>query len=191
MNIEIPLFEGKQICLAPIDHEKDAEIESRWTHDAEFMRMLSPGLARPYSPFQLKKKYEEIEKNAEEGNRLFYFTIRLRADDRLVGFGKLAWIDWSNGSCFIQLGIGDPADRGCGYGAEALRLLMRFAFEELSLYRLWALVPEYNQRALSLFTKVGFVEEARRRQALNRDGRRWDLFHLSLLRPEWEALQVA
>jgi len=191
MNMEIPLFEGKQICLAPIDHEKDAEIESKWTHDAEYLRMLSPELARPLSPAQLKKKYEEIEKDAEEGNRLFYFTIRLCADDRLIGFGKLAWIDWSNGGCMIQLGIGDPSDRGCGYGTEALGLLLRLAFEELSLYRLVALVPEYNQRALNFFNKAGFVEEARRRQALNRDGRRWDLVHLSLLRPEWEALPVA
>ena len=191
MNMEIPLFEGKQICLAPIDHEKDAEIESRWTHNAEYLRMLSLDLARPLSPAQLKKKYEEIEKDAEEGNRLFYFTIRMRADDHLIGFGRLAWIDWSNGLGMIQLGIGDPSDRGHGYGAEALRLLLRFAFAELSLYRLLALIPEYNQLALSFFKKVGFVEEARRRQAINRDGRRWDLIHLSLLRPEWEALPIA
>jgi hypothetical protein len=32
MDITTPLFEGSLICLAPLDHDKDAEIESRWTH---------------------------------------------------------------------------------------------------------------------------------------------------------------
>ncbi|MBN1146276.1 MAG: hypothetical protein JXA78_03395 [Anaerolineales bacterium] len=30
MNIDVSLFESQNICLAPIDHEKDAEIESSW-----------------------------------------------------------------------------------------------------------------------------------------------------------------
>ena len=74
-----------------------------------------------------------------------------------------------------------------GYGTEALQMLMRYAFSELNLFRLAALVPEYNQAAIHLFQKAGFIEEVRRREALNRDGRRWDLIHLGLLREEWEA----
>jgi RimJ/RimL family protein N-acetyltransferase len=49
------------------------------------------------------------------------------------------------------------------------------------------LVPEYNEGALRLFQKFGFVEEIRRRKALNRDGALWDLIALGLLRSEWEA----
>jgi RimJ/RimL family protein N-acetyltransferase len=40
---------------------------------------------------------------------------------------------------------------------------------------------------LGLFAKAGFVEEVRRREALQRDGRYWDAIHLGLLRDEWEA----
>jgi RimJ/RimL family protein N-acetyltransferase len=38
---------------------------------------------------------------------------------------------------------------------------------------------------LRFFEKAGFIVEVRRRQALNRDGRRWDLLHLGLLQQEW------
>lgn len=66
-----------------------------------------------------------------------------------------------------------------------MRLLLRYAFAELNLYRLTALVPEYNQGAMQLFQKFGFVEEVRRRKALNRDGELWDLLAFGLLNSEW------
>lgn len=186
MKISEPLFESQNICLAPIDYHSDPEVESRWTHDAAYLRMLSPELARPLAPAQIKKDYEAIEKQMDERNNLFYFTIRLRADDRLIGFAKIYWIEWSNGTGKVQLGIGDPNDRGKGYGTEALHLLLRYAFSEINLYRLTAFVPEYNHIAQALFARAGFVEEVRRRQALYRDGRRWDDLHLGLLGRDWQ-----
>jgi RimJ/RimL family protein N-acetyltransferase len=185
MRIDQPLFEGKQICLGPIDHDKDPEIESRWTHDASYLRLISLDPVLPAPPAQIKKRYEAIEKDQDEDKNLFYFTLRMRSDDRLIGFARLNWIEWSNGAGFVQLGIGDPNDRGHGYGSEALSLLLRFAFDELNLYRLTAIIPEYNHVALYVFSKAGFVEEVRRRQSLNRDGRRWDLIHMGILYAEW------
>jgi len=191
MKISEPLFVAENICLAPIDHEKDAEIESRWTHDAETMRLLSLEPALPLSAAQLKKRYEKIEKEQDEKKNLFYFTVRMRADDRLVGFARLYWIEWSNAGGFVQLGIGDPNDRRHGFGTEVLCLLLRYAFDELNLYRLTAVIPEYNPVALHLFSRAGFVEEVRRRKALNRDGRRWDLLHLGILHEEWDGRLAA
>jgi RimJ/RimL family protein N-acetyltransferase len=186
MKIREPLFESEHICLAPIDYDNDPEVESRWTHDASYLRMLGSDMARPLAPARIKKGYEAIEKQMDEKNNLFYFTIRMRADDRLIGFARLYWIEWTNGTGKIQLGIGDSKNRGKGYGAEALSLLLRYAFAELNLYRLSAFIPEYNLAAQALFIKAGFVEEVRRRQALYRDGRRWDELHLGLLRREWQ-----
>ena len=40
MSIDTQLFEGKLIRLAPIDHDKDPEVESRWTHDLSLLRAL-------------------------------------------------------------------------------------------------------------------------------------------------------
>jgi len=159
MEWNIPLFEGQLIYLASINPDKDAEMESRWTHDAEFQRLLNPDLVRPLSPAQIKKIYTEIEKEMDEKRNQFYFTIRrLPTDksfeavnekpqdsDRLLGFARLDWIEWSQGVGSISLGIGEPDERGKGYGSDALRLLLRYAFGELNLFRLGATVPEYNQ----------------------------------------------
>ena len=34
-DIQTQLFEDQEVCLGPIDHEKDPEIESQWTHDSD------------------------------------------------------------------------------------------------------------------------------------------------------------
>ena len=184
MSIEQQLFEGETIRLGPIDFEKDPEIESRWTHDLSYLRMLGRELARPLSQAQLKKRYEAIEKGMEE-HTLIYYTIRRKEDNQLLGFIRLDWIEWSHGAAQVKMGIGDAQERGKGYGSQALRLFLRFAFDEMNLYRLTATVSEDNPRGVSFFQKFGFVEEVRRRKALLRDGQTYDLLMLGLLKDEW------
>lgn len=184
-DIQTQLFEGQDIRFGPIDHEKDPEIESKWTHDSEFMRLMETVPARPLSAAMIKKQYEKLEKQVEEDKNLFHFMIRARADDRLLGKASIYWIEWANGSGFIRLGIGAAEDRRKGYGTQALRMLLRFAFAELNLFRVTANVPEYNEGAIALLHKFGFVQEVCRRQSLERDGRRWDLYVFGLLSEEW------
>lgn len=185
MDINTTMFEGDLICLAPIDYEKDAEIESRWTHDLDFLRRLGERPARPLSPAQLKKRYEKIEKDMDEKRSGYYFTIRLREDERMVGFVQVYWIDWPHGSGHVRIGIGDPQDRGRGYGAQAMQMVLNLAFNELNFHRLSASVLEDNPDGLRFLRRLGFVEEVRRRQALVRQGQRLDIIHLGMLQSEW------
>ena len=185
-DIQTQLFEGKDVRLGPIDHQKDPEIESKWTHDSEFMRMMEISPARPMSAAIIKKQYEKLEKQIDESKNLYHFAIRAKEDDRLIGKADVQWIEWTNGNGWIQLGIGSAEDRRKGYGSQVLRMLTRFAFAELNLFRVSARIPEYNEAAITLFKKFGFEEEVRRRQALDRDGRRWDLLVFGLLNSDWQ-----
>ena len=187
MEIQKQLFVGKTVCLGPIDHEKDPEIISRWTHNPQYLRLVDTAPALPNAAAQVKKKLEALEKRLEESKNMYYFHIRDRQDDRLIGFATIRWIEWTHGTGWLHLGIGDPKDWRKGIGSEVLDLLLQYAFNELNLYRLTATIPEYNPGARRLFEKAGFIEEVRRREALNRDGRRWDLLLFGLLREEWEA----
>jgi RimJ/RimL family protein N-acetyltransferase len=121
----------------------------------------------------------------EEDRNLFYFTIRAREDDRLIGKVAIEWIDWTNGNGWIRLGIGAADDRRRGLGSQTLGLILHYAFAELNLFRVTATVPEYNEAAIALLRKFGFTREVCRRQSLERDGRRWDLYVYGLLRDEW------
>ena len=175
------LFAGQRVRFMPPDPDKDAEIESAWTHDAEYLRLIDTAPARPLSPAQVKKKYETLEK-AE--NKEFYFAVRTLADDRLIGFARLYWVDLQHGAAMLNLGLGQPADRGQGYGSDALRLLLNYAFDELNLHRAGVRTASYNTGALRFLERHGFVEEVRNRQSVFRDGTWWDGVGLGLLREE-------
>ena len=55
----------------------------------------------------------------------------------------------------------------------------------LNLHRVSLDVFEYNTRALRSYQKAGFVTEGRQRQALQRNGRAWDVIYMGILREEW------
>ncbi|MBI4674563.1 MAG: GNAT family N-acetyltransferase [Chloroflexi bacterium] len=179
----LQLFEGEKIRFAAFDADKDAEALSKWTHDPEYMRLLSPDPARPLAPFHIKKRFEEMEKEA--GRDFYYFVIRAREDDRALGFTHLRWIEWNHGNAHFDMGIGSASDRGKGYGSEALQMLFRYAFEELNLYRLTGHTMEYNTGAQKFLLKHGFQLEVRRREALQREGRYWDGLTYGILADEW------
>lgn len=182
MSISDQLFEGSLIRLAPPDPDRDAAIESQWTHDPEYLHLMDSDPARPQSPGQIRKKYEAAEK---DGDKQFLFAIRTRAEDRLVGFVKVADIVWNHGNCRLTIGLGEAADRSQGYGSEALGLMLRFIFGEMNSHRISVVVPGDNDSAIRFFEKHRFVVEVRQRQAIARNGQRWDIVWLGLLQQEW------
>ena len=187
INIQKQLFIGTTIWLGPIDHENDPKIMSRWTHDPEYLSLEDVKPVYPLSIGQIQKNLEVIEKELDESKNFFYFTIRARENDRLLGFASIRHIEWTHGTGWVHLGIGDRQDWHKGYGTEALDLLLEYAFNELNLYRLGAEIMEYNFGARRLFEKAGFLEEVCRRKALRRDGQCWNVLLCGLLREEWEA----
>lgn len=75
-----------------------------------------------------------------------------------------------------------------GLGTDALRVMVRYGFEELGLNRIGLGVWAYNDRAIAAYRKVGFVEEGRRRQMAFHAGQFHDEVLMGLLRSEWERL---
>jgi RimJ/RimL family protein N-acetyltransferase len=178
------LFEGELVRLVAPEPDRDAATLSRWTHDAEFMQMMGSEPVRPLALSQVKKEYEP-----RDGEAPFRFLIQARATQSTVGFIRLQTVGWSHGFSALEVGIGEPAERNQGYGSEALSLMLRFAFDELNLHRVGAVVPGYNDGALRFFQRAGFVVEARRRDALHRFGRRWEAIHLGMLSSEWQNIE--
>ena len=190
-GIQTQLFEAQDVRFGPIDFETHPDIESRWTHDPEFMRLMELKPIRPLSAAMVKKQYEAIEKEMDEQKNLFYFTIRTREDDRFIGKALIEYVDWASGNAYLRLGIGEAEFRRKGYGSQALNLLLRYAFGEMNLFRVTAVVPAYNEGAMRLFQKFGFTEEVRRRKVLHRDGEFWDAVGFGLLNAEWrESIQA-
>ena len=76
---------------------------------------------------------------------------------------------------------------GRGYGSDAMRVMVGYAFRELGLHRLQLGVAPFNQAGIRAYQKAGFVEEGRRREAVLHDGRWYDQVLMSILDHEWAA----
>jgi len=96
------------------------------------------------------------------------------------------WIEQPHGDSFVWILIGERDYWGKGYGTDAMRVFMRYAFQEWNLHRLSLRVFGFNQRALRSYEKCGFVYEGVNRNALNKMGQRWDEVWMGITRGEWE-----
>ena len=177
------LFTGKLVRLAAIVSEEFGKDYANWGRDSEFRRLLD---SDPPHIWSAKSQKEWIEKQVKnEDNDTFWFAIRSQEDDRLLGAVDLGLTSWGSRDAFVGISIGDRDFWGKGYGTEAMQLLLCYAFTELNLNRVTLNVFEYNQRAVRSYEKAGFQLEGRQRQAMIREGRRWDVLYMGILREEW------
>jgi RimJ/RimL family protein N-acetyltransferase len=178
------ILTGELVRLTAEDPKILADAFSRWARDSEYNRLLDSHPTRLFSAKSNQKWMEDYQLGDLSNN--FPFGIRLLSDDRLVGEIELDGINWTNRNCFVGIGIGDSTDWGKGYGTDAMKVILAFAFLELNLHRVSLNVFDYNPRAVASYVKAGFVIEGRERQYLNRAGRRWDVIYMGILRSEWE-----
>jgi RimJ/RimL family protein N-acetyltransferase len=134
------------------------------------------------SPKNIKEWIEkETEKNSPD---LWLFGIRTLEDDKLIGLVDLSGVS-AHGDCFVGIGLGERDYWGKGYGTDAMKLALRFAFVELGLHRVSLDVFDYNSRGVKSYEKAGFRREGVEREMLLRDGKRYDVIFMGVLRDEW------
>ena len=179
MSTFTPLFSGALVRLAAPQPE-DKEIFARWSRDDEYLRNLDDDPARPAA----EGNFASFDTPATSPDS-FYFHIRTLEEERLIGFVVLHSIKWSNQSALLAIGIGESACRGRGYGQDALRLILNYAFDELNLYRVGLTVMAYNAAAVRAYERAGFVLEGAARGAVQRAGAHHDLLYFGILRDEW------
>ncbi len=107
-----------------------------------------------------------------------------------VGTTNLVSINWKDRNAFTGILIGDLTMRGRGYGKDAVRTLMRYAFEELALERLDTTIIAHNDASLKLYTgQCGWTEEGRKVRAFFRRNQFWDNVILGITRDQYRSLK--
>jgi RimJ/RimL family protein N-acetyltransferase len=175
------LLHGSRIRLTALTSD-DLPTIARWYEDAEFMRLYDARPAQPKSKAELEQWMEDLQKD----KNAVVFAIRPANSEGLIGTIELDGILWAHGVCGLSIAIGDRAHWGQGFGYEATRLALDFAFNELNLHRVTSTVFSYNARSIALFEKLGFQREGVYREFLQRDGKRHDMLLYGLLAREWQ-----
>jgi RimJ/RimL family protein N-acetyltransferase len=153
-----------------------------WYGDPEIWRLTSWSAA-PLSPSAVQRLFEDREHSPSDDS----FAIHLKDEAKPIGVVSLMNISEANASAELSIIVGHPEDRHHGYGAEAIAVLLDYAFGERGLNRVGLSVFEFNEDAIAAYGKLGFRQEGRLRRALRRDGAFHDAILMSVLKEEWGA----
>lgn len=177
------LFAGPRVRLTALLPE-DALHIARWYEDSTFARLYDGNAIYPFAESRVRGIIDTEEKSSTS----FPFAIRTLYSDDIIGQCAVDGISWTSRSGWVSIAIGEAAHRGMGLGEEAMRLLMRFCFDEINLNRIQLTVFTYNDHARRLYEKLGFVHEGTWRESVLRDGQAFDALHFGMLAREWRAL---
>lgn len=176
---------GAKCFLSPLSHE-DAEAHARWEND---LAVAIPLGDEAFTPTSLERMHEQIDGALR--NQAHVFSIVDLETDRTIGRCLLFNLDAVNRSAMLGIMIGEREYQNRGYGQEALRLLLDYAFNLLNLHSIMLGVFAYNHRAIAAYRKVGFREVGRRRQARIIAGQKYDVLFMDLLADEFEGRVIA
>ena len=115
------------------------------------------------------------------------FLICRREDSAIVGSINLSQI-FRGGfqNAYLGYHVGGPY-AGQGYLTDALRLVLRYAFEDLKLHRLEANIQPENVASLALVRRAGFVREGFSRRYLKVCGRWRDHERWAIIAEDWKS----
>jgi len=168
---------GEKVALGPL-HGGLLPLLTRWDND--FPTAERGGdLPRPRSPEAIAAAWEPLIKG--ERPQWIGFAVYELPGFRPVGVANVRDFVNPEGTAELGLTIGEPDARGKGYGTEATRLVLDYAFTVLGVHNVWLDTAASNVAAIRAYARAGFKEIGRRRQARRRGDRREDVVLMDCL----------
>jgi RimJ/RimL family protein N-acetyltransferase len=165
-----PVLEGELVRLEPAGPE---HLDGLWP-------LYSGGEDDPFVAVTRDQARAGLARAREREDRADWAIVR-QADGAVVGEAVLMDLDEDASSMSYRIALVGPEVFGHGYGTEATRLVRDFAFGPLGLHRLALEVNSFNAAAIAVYTKVGFVLEGVRREAVRHDGEWHDVHDMALI----------
>ncbi len=137
------------VSLCPMTREMCHDFYKEFRNDPAICMDMSQFAEYEYVPERVDRYFDE---NNVPSRRLFAIMV----DGQMVGECKLKYIDFDKMECSAGIHLLSDSVKGKGYGTEAERLLLRYAFEELGMVAVNADAVLKNTRSQHVMEKVGF-----------------------------------
>jgi RimJ/RimL family protein N-acetyltransferase len=161
------IIRGERIGLGPLRADLVSTYQ-RWMNDLQNTRTLGA----PSIPMTTEREQQWVDAmlTSTEPN----FTIYRLEDMHPIGNTGFHMIDVSNATCFFGIMIGERDAQGQGYGTEATRLMLQYAFDVLGYQNVTLTVHADNPAGIRAYEKAGFRHAGTRRNAIRVGRRRID-----------------
>lgn len=180
-------MEGKLVRLRGYE-KSDLDAVMRWLDDEEVTRFLS-AVVFPVSSIKEERFIETVASGKDPSNK--EFVIETLADRKYIGGIGLHRINWLSRNAQLGIVIGDKAYWGRGFGTDAVKVLLRLAFEKMGLHRVELVVFTFNERAISCYEHCGFRREGVLRDYVFKLGIFQDALMMSILDSEYSSIKTS
>ena len=149
------ILQGKNIRLRAPEPE-DVDVIHTMENDPSIWQFGNTLI--PYSQYQIRQYVLSTQHDiyTEKQVRMMIVTSPQESGNKVVGTIDLFEFDPYHQRAGIGILI-IPEERNKGYAAEALDLLISYAFRILGLHQLFCNITPDNQASIRLFEKAGFV----------------------------------
>lgn len=168
------VMEGQDIYLRPMEYS-DTDNIIKW-RNTEFVRRNFI-YQKPFT----RQGHENWIKTMIDAGKAVQFIICIREGDEPVGSVYLRDIDRNHNKAEYGIFIGEEQALGKGYGTQAARLMIAYAFEKAGLHKLMLRVLAENKQALGSYEKAGFVQEAYLKDEVLLEGRYKDIIYMAVI----------
>jgi RimJ/RimL family protein N-acetyltransferase len=169
------------VTLRELSRE-DIPLVNRWRQD----RDLVDGLGAPARYITEEVDHAWFEDYLRRRGVDVRCVILVAGETEPVGLVSLTGIDPVHRRGEFHLLIGRRDLHGRGLGSDATRRMLRHAFHDLNLHRVFLSVLSSNAAAIRVYEKAGFLREGLARQAAYKRGRYEDLVEMAILSREFD-----
>ncbi len=173
------MIQGKKIYLSSLERH-NIDILREWRNQPELRQYF-----REHKEISSDMQIGWYENKVLGDSNQYNFEIHDLQSSKLIGHCGLYYINWISRSAEFGIYIGDYSFRNGGYGSDSLRTLIQYGFNQLNMNKIWAEVYS-NNKALDVYTRVGFKIDGVLRQNVFKNGEYLDSTIISLLKSEYE-----
>ena len=129
-------------------------------------------------------KIIESFKDTYDDKEEFTWGVTRKSDNRIIGYCCLG--DFQEGPRSCEIGYGFNRNQwNKGYGTEAVKMLVKFAFEQMNINRIAGTVTVGNEPSIKVLKKCGFQQEGIFRERTFMKGELVDDVILAILRKDY------
>lgn len=159
--------------------KQDIANKVKWINDPQNNTFLHYDL-----PLEVNKTEIWYEKNKDRTDR---YDAVIEADGKPVGLIGLLSIDDKNKKAEYYVTLGEREYLGKGIAGKATRLLLKYAFNELGLNRVYLYTETENSAAVRSYERVGFKREGVIKNDLFSKGRFVDRYVYGITKKEFNS----
>lgn len=164
------MYYGEKVCLRAYK-EEDIPIAAAFVNDKELKKFLVTNIPFPMTMWE-EESWIKSQRSNSSGE--YNFAIEDIQTKKYIGGCGIHTVNWLSRVATVGIMIGDKDYWGKGYGTDAMRLLMKFIFQDMNINKIRLNTFSFNERAIGCYKKCGFEVEGILRKEIFKEGKYYD-----------------